>query len=60
MKMALRAGRSKATIEDFEAAIDRILIGIPRKAQIISEKEKLLTAYHEGGHTICSLLTKGS
>jgi len=35
-------------------------MGIPRKAQSINPKEKLLTAYHEGGHALCGLLTKGS
>ncbi len=35
-------------------------MGIGRKNLVVSEKEKLLTAYHEGGHTLTSLLTDGS
>jgi len=35
-------------------------MGIGRSNLLVSEKEKLLTAYHEGGHTLTSLLTDGS
>jgi len=35
-------------------------MGIARKTQIISDKDKLVTAYHEGGHALTSILTKGS
>jgi ATP-dependent metalloprotease len=35
-------------------------MGIGRKSLTISEKDKLVTAYHEGGHALTSLLTKGA
>lgn len=35
-------------------------MGISRKSAIISPKDKFTTAYHEGGHALCSLLTRGS
>ena len=35
-------------------------MGIGRKNLTVSDKDKLITAYHEGGHALTSLLTKGS
>jgi len=35
-------------------------MGIGRKTMYIEEKDKLMTAYHEGGHTLVSLLTEGA
>ena len=35
-------------------------IGIGRKNLVVSEKDKLVTAYHEGGHALTSLLTNGA
>ncbi len=35
-------------------------MGIGRTSLTISEKDKLVTAYHEGGHALTSLLTKGA
>jgi ATP-dependent metalloprotease len=57
---AVKNKRKFATVEDFNFALDRISMGIGRKNLFVSEKEKLVTAYHEGGHTLVSLLTEGS
>jgi len=57
---AIKEGRDLATHQDFEYAIDRIRMGIGRKTMYIEEKDKLMTAYHEGGHTLVSLLTPGA
>jgi ATP-dependent metalloprotease len=57
---AVKNKRKYATVEDFNFALDRISMGIGRKNLFVSEKEKLVTAYHEGGHTLVSLLTEGS
>jgi ATP-dependent metalloprotease len=57
---AVKNKRKKATVEDFNFALDRISMGIGRKNLFVSDKEKLVTAYHEGGHTLISLLTEGS
>jgi len=54
----LAARRKKAAIEmkDFEDAIDRVIAGVERKSQIISEEEKIRIAYHEAGHALVSKL----
>ncbi len=50
----LAARRNKKTIGllEFEEAIDRVIAGPERKSRIISPKEKMVTAYHEGGHAL--------
>lgn len=57
---AVKSKRKSAIHEDFEFAQDRVRQGTGRKRMCITEQEKLMTAYHEGGHTLVSLLTKGS
>lgn len=54
---ALRNNRTTAESYDFEFAKDRIRMGIARKSLQISDKDKLITAYHEGGHALISVLT---
>src|SRR5687768_1611696 len=52
----LAARRNKKTIgrTEMEEAIDRVIAGPQRKSRVMSPFEKRLTAYHEGGHTICA------
>jgi ATP-dependent metalloprotease len=57
---AIKEGRPEATRDDFEFAHDRIAMGIGRKRMFVSDKAKLTTAYHEGGHALASLLTEGA
>jgi len=57
---AIKNNRTKAEPNDFEFANDRIRMGIGRKNMLVSDKEKLMTAYHEGGHALVSLLTEGA
>ncbi|MBI5848809.1 MAG: ATP-dependent metallopeptidase FtsH/Yme1/Tma family protein [Nitrospirae bacterium] len=60
---ALLAARvSKTTVEndDFEAAKDKVLMGVERKSMIISDEEKKNTAYHEAGHALVAKLTPGT
>src|SRR5439155_20444074 len=47
---AVRRGSDAVHMEDFEAARDRVIMGQRRESVALSEKEKELTAYHEGGH----------
>jgi len=44
------------TMEDFEYAKDKVLMGVERKSMIISEEEKRSTAYHEAGHAMAASL----
>ncbi len=57
---AARHGNAKITMEDFEFAKDKVLMGVERKSMIISDEEKKITAYHEGGHALVAKLTPGS
>ena len=41
---------------EMEEAAERVIMGPERKSRVISDKEKRLTAYHEGGHTIVGML----
>ncbi len=49
---AARAGKRVVEMEDFEQAKDKIMMGAERKSMVMSDKEKLNTAYHEAGHAI--------
>lgn len=50
--IAARADRKKITNADITEAFEKVAIGPERKAKIMSDKEKELTAYHEAGHAI--------
>jgi cell division protease FtsH len=50
--MSARRGHKKIGMRELEEAIDRVLGGPERKTRVMSEKEKLVIAYHEGGHTV--------
>ena len=55
---ALRAahqGKRRVTIEDFEHARDKVMMGMERKSLMMKEEERKLTAYHEAGHAILSV-----
>jgi cell division protease FtsH len=49
---AARANRKLVSMEEFERAKDKILMGAERRSMVMSDKEKLNTAYHEAGHAI--------
>lgn len=53
--LAARDSKKALTMSDFEAAKDKVLMGVARKSMMISEKEKRLTAYHEAGHTLVGM-----
>ena len=58
--VAARQNRKVVTQFDFELAKDKVLMGVERKSMIISEKEKRMTAYHEGGHALVAALMQDS
>ncbi len=51
---AARRARTEIQIIDFQDAFDRIVMGPERKSKVLSEEDKELTAYHEGGHAVVS------
>ena len=57
---AARQGRMKISMEDFEYAKDKVIMGVERKSMIISDSEKKITAYHEAGHALVAKLTPGT
>lgn len=57
---AARLDQNKVTMEDFETAKDKVMMGMERRSLIISEEEKRATAYHEAGHVLVAKLIPGS
>src|SRR4030067_496441 len=58
--LAARRNKEAVAMPDFEAAKDRVMMGIERKSLVISEEERKLTAYHEAGHALVAKLIPGS
>jgi cell division protease FtsH len=54
--LAARANKRTVTMEEFDKAKDKIMMGTERRSMVMSENEKKLTAYHESGHAIVGLL----
>ncbi|OGP71228.1 MAG: cell division protein FtsH [Deltaproteobacteria bacterium RBG_13_60_28] len=57
---AARVNKEFITMEDFEEAKDKVLMGSERKSLILSERERCNTAYHEAGHTLVAKLLPGT
>jgi cell division protease FtsH len=57
---AARRGSELVTMDDFERAKDKVLMGSERKSLILTESERFNTAYHEAGHTLVARLTPGT
>jgi cell division protease FtsH len=57
---AASTGLSKVTMDCFEMAKDKVMMGRERRSMIISDEEKKSTAYHEAGHAIVATLTPGA
>jgi len=53
--LAARKDKRTVTMDDFEAAKDKIMMGAERKSMVMTEEEKKLTAYHEAGHAIVAI-----
>ena len=53
--MAARIGRRFVTMDDFENAKDKVMMGAERRSMVMTEDERKLTAYHEAGHAIVGL-----
>jgi cell division protease FtsH len=58
--LAARRDHDKVYMVDLEDAKDKVMLGVERKSMVMSEQERTLTAYHEGGHAVCTIKTKGN
>src|SRR5215213_9124800 len=58
--MAARRNKRMVTQSEFEDAKDKVMMGAERKSLVMTEEEKLLTAYHEGGHAIVAFNVKAT
>lgn len=60
---AIRASKNKSpkvSIDDLTWAKDKIMMGAERRSAVIQQKDKVMTAYHEGGHALVAMLTEAT
>jgi len=53
--LAARTGRRTVGMAEFEAAKDKVLMGVERRSLVMSEDERRMTAYHEAGHALVAM-----
>jgi len=58
--LAARKNRRVVTMQEFEEAKDKVMMGTERRSMVMTDDEKELTAYHEAGHALVGLLVKGN
>ncbi|QXK91613.1 ATP-dependent zinc metalloprotease FtsH [Neoehrlichia mikurensis] len=58
--VAARLNKKIVTMNDFEYARDKVMMGAERKSMIMTDEEKKLTAYHEAGHAVIAFYTPAS
>jgi len=58
--LAARKNKRIVTMADIEEAKDKVMMGAERRSMVMTEEDKKLTAYHEGGHAIVALNEKAS
>ena len=58
--LAARKNKRVVTMSDIEEAKDKVMMGAERRSMVMTDEEKKLTAYHEGGHAIVALNEKAS
>jgi len=58
--LAARKNKRIVTMEDIEEAKDKVMMGAERRSMVMTEDDKKLTAYHEGGHALVALNEKAS
>ncbi len=57
--LAARRNADKVSMDDFELAKDKVMLGTERRSLVLTEKERTLTAYHEAGHAVLGLKIPG-
>ena len=58
--LAVRGGRKKVTMPDFDEAVEKTIVGLQKKTRVVKEDERRIVAYHETGHAIVAAFTAGS
>jgi len=58
--LAARKNKRIVTMDDIEEAKDKVMMGAERRSMVMTEDDKKLTAYHEGGHAVVALNEKAS
>src|SRR5574344_348726 len=58
--LAVRAGRKKVTMPDFDEAVEKTVVGLEKKTRVMNDKERKSVAVHETGHALVAVFTKGS
>ena len=53
--LAARMGKRTVAMLEFENAKDKVMMGAERRSLVMSDAEKRMTAYHEGGHALCAM-----
>ncbi len=53
--LAARASKRLVTMQDFESAKDKVMMGAERRSMVMTDEEKTVTAYHEGGHALVAI-----
>jgi len=54
--VAARQNKKKVDMEDIDEATDRVIVGTAKRSRVISQKERNIVAFHEGGHTVIGLV----
>ncbi len=57
--LAARRNADRVSMEDFETAKDKVMLGTERRSLVLTEKERKLTAWHEAGHAVIGLRVEG-
>jgi len=58
--LAVRGGRKVVSMQDFDEAIEKTIVGLQKKTHVVKESERRITAYHETGHALVAAFTEGS
>jgi len=58
--LAARKGKKIVDMKDLEEAKDKVMMGVERRSMVLTDEEKKMTAYHEGGHALVGLYCAGS
>ncbi len=58
--LAARRRKAKVTMEEFDEAVERVLVGLEKKGRLVSPAERRIVAFHELGHAVCAETLPGA